>query len=522
MFEENNKKNNNITNNNTNDQRANYIETFGNKNITDNEKTDNALSWLDNNDTKIKDNNAFIDTKKNENNDNNNDDNIYHDSQENININNNVQMEDKEVQVKIPRPKKKLPPIEKKVEEKKIENDNLFDEEIDQKETEPVKEEIINEEIKEEPEIIKEEPKIVNEVKNEDNIKPPTPKQIKQNSNVEKNNIKQINNDNKNNVKNKNIAPKKEEIIELKSCLPEEYYKLPLISKFYYLKKLYINIAKKSNEVKSKNVILQAKYNFDEIFKEMNKVQNELNEINSTKNEQILDENKKLIQEINLIQKRIQIKTKKIKNIQSSDDYINKLIKTNNNSSVANLQNDYNKNLNNLLKTRDEYIKLIKSIEANKEIINKNEEELISMRETKKDLMEINYKYSQMVEENQEQKQKLKKMREKFGTVYGSDEDNKNVYRNAIFELDKEIRNKLGKIDELKIELNKQKANDDKAQEQINNIYNKIKQKQNNILINDDLFKFKNDDTNGNKDKIHKLIKIMSILINKRKIIIKI
>ena len=105
-----------------------------------------------------------------------------------------------------------------------------------------------------------------------------------------------------------------------------------------------------------------------------------------------------------------------------------------------------------------------------------------------------------MVEENQEQKQKLKKMREKFGTVYGSDEDNKNVYRNAIFELDKEIKNKLGKIDELKIELNKQKANDDKAQEQINNIYNKIKQKQNNILINDDLFKFQNDDTNGNKD----------------------
>jgi len=120
------------------------------------------------------------------------------------------------------------------------------------------------------------------------------------------------------------------------------------------------------------------------------------------------------------------------------------------------------------LKTRDEYTKLIKSIEANKEIINKNEEELISMRETKKDLIEINYKYSPMVEENQEQKQKLKKLREKFGTVFGSDEDNKNVYRNTIIGLDKEIKNNLGKIDELKIELNKQKTNDDKAQEQIN------------------------------------------------------
>jgi len=122
------------------------------------------------------------------------------------------------------------------------------------------------------------------------------------------------------------------------------------------------------------------------------------------------------------------------------------------------------------LKTRDEYTKLIKSIEANKEIINKNEEELISMRETKKDLIEINYKYSPMVEENQEQKQKLKKLREKFGTVFGSDEDNKNVYRNTIIGLDKEIKNNLGKIDELKIELNKQKTNDDKAQEQINNL----------------------------------------------------
>jgi len=145
---------------------------------------------------------------------------------------------------------------------------------------------------------------------------------------------------NKNNVKTKKIVPKKEEDIELKSCIPEEYYTLPLISKFYHLKKLYISITKKCNEVKTKKVIRQAKYNFDEIFKEMNKVQNEMNEINATKNEQILDENKKLIQEINLIQKRIQIKTKKIKNMQSSDDYINKLIKTNNNSSVANLQND--------------------------------------------------------------------------------------------------------------------------------------------------------------------------------------
>jgi len=114
MFEENNKKNNNNSNNNINDQRANYIETFGNKNINDSEKTDNALSWLDNNDTKIKDNYPFIDTNNNENNDNNNDDNFYHDSQENININNNAQMEDKEVQVKITSPKKKLPPSNKK------------------------------------------------------------------------------------------------------------------------------------------------------------------------------------------------------------------------------------------------------------------------------------------------------------------------------------------------------------------------------------------------------------------------
>ena len=474
----NNNENNNKNNNNKADDnifetviesknsknKIDYVDTFGNKKI-DTKK--NILSWLDEGNN-VNNNDNGITTNKNMN------ENVILEEKNNLNNNNNISMEDKEIQVKIPKSKPKLKPIENKVEEKKIENNEP------KISTPPKTLQIKITQKTEEPKIEEEKPAIslnYNEIKKEDNNK------------IKKENSK-INTDNNTQTIQK---------ITLKSCIPEEYYELPLKNKYYYLKKLFTDISKKSNESKSKASILQSKYNFEEIYKEMNKVQIELISINKEKNKQALDQNQKLIKEINLIHKKIQLKSKKIKNIQSSNDYINRIINSNNSQSIVNLQNELKSKIENLRKVREEYIQIIKDIETNKEMVNKNEEELLSLRDRKSAYMEINYKYEKMKEENVDLKKNLKILREKFKTVMGSDEDNKIIYNSAISELDLEIQNKLKKIEELKIELEKEKEKDDKTQEEINKIYNKFKLNENNIKINDDMFKFLFDNTNNNK-----------------------
>ena len=135
----------------------------------------------------------------------------------------------------------------------------------------------------------------------------------------------------------------------------------------------------------------------------------------------------------------------------------------------------------------------------------KNEEELMFLRETKNDLSQINYKYSEMKEKNPDERQNLKKIREKFDTVMGSDEDNKKIYNNVINELNKEIQNQLQKVEELKTQLNKEKENDDKTQEEINRIYNQFKNNQDLIKINEDLFKVINKNNNNNDKSPNKI-----------------
>ena len=77
------------------------------------------------------------------------------------------------------------------------------------------------------------------------------------------------------------------------------------------------------------------------------------------------------------------MKSKKIKSIESSNDYINKIINSNNNKTIIDLKNKYQASIEDLKKTRNKYIKLINSIEATKEAININENELITLREQK-------------------------------------------------------------------------------------------------------------------------------------------
>ena len=101
---------------------------------------------------------------------------------------------------------------------------------------------------------------------------------------------------------------------------------------------------------------------------------------------------------------------------------------------------------------RNEYIRILRLIESNKRLINKNENEIINLKEKKNNLTQINLNLAENQEENEENKIKLKNLREKLETLTKTEEENKKIYQNIINELNKEINNKKRKIEESKNE----------------------------------------------------------------------
>ena len=177
------------------------------------------------------------------------------------------------------------------------------------------------------------------------------------------------------------------------------------------MKKLYNEIFKKFTKAKTNDLILELQYNFNEVWKEMKKVESELKNENFEKNKNIYVKNQILSEEINNINKNIKLKSKKIEKIKSGQNYINKYInKRNISAKLAEEEEKYHTKIN---KSREEYIKYLKLIERNKNIINKNEEEIKNLKEEKKILMETNYELAQNQEKNEEIKKKLKNLREK-------------------------------------------------------------------------------------------------------------
>ena len=123
-------------------------------------------------------------------------------------------MEDKEIQVKIPKIKK---------EENKKDNDNIFNDiQINNKNNDD--DLFITQQTKITPKVVVE-PKIIN---------------VKQELSKKNNDIKI----------NKTIETNKKEK-KYKSCIPKEYHDIPLsIDKFYFLKKLYNDLFKKFTKAK--------------------------------------------------------------------------------------------------------------------------------------------------------------------------------------------------------------------------------------------------------------------------------
>ena len=67
------------------------------------------------------------------------------------------------------------------------------------------------------------------------------------------------------------------------------------------------------------------------------------------------------MKEISQINKKIKVKSKKIKEIKSSNDYINKHI-SDNKLAFSKLEEKYKLYMNNIKKTKNEYIKMLKYI----------------------------------------------------------------------------------------------------------------------------------------------------------------
>ena len=115
------------------------------------------------------------------------------------------------------------------------------------------------------------------------------------------------NSNNKSINKNKKINVNKKEK-KYKSCIPEEYYNISIpVDKYYYLKKLYNEIYKKCTKAKTNNSIMEIQYNFNEIWKEIKKVEIEIKNINNEKN--------KIIYDLIKNRRRIPISNKNVKKI---------------------------------------------------------------------------------------------------------------------------------------------------------------------------------------------------------------
>jgi uncharacterized membrane-anchored protein YhcB (DUF1043 family) len=77
------------------------------------------------------------------------------------------------------------------------------------------------------------------------------------------------------------------------------------------LKKLFNEIYKKFNKAKTNDLIQELQHNFNEVWKEMKKVENELKNENFEKNKNLYVQNQILSEEINNINKNIRLKSKK-------------------------------------------------------------------------------------------------------------------------------------------------------------------------------------------------------------------
>ena len=191
--------------------------------------------------------------------------------------------------------------------------------------------------------------------------------------------------------------------------------------------------------------------------------------------------------EIDQINKLIKIKSNKIEEIKSSKNYINKYINEKHFSSKT--EEDYQYRIKMLNKLKNDYIKILRLIESNKKLINRNEEEIRNLKETKNNLMELNYRLDNNQEQNEKNKEKLKNLREKLETLTKSENECKIIYENAINQLNIEIINKKKKIEECKYELDKETQDDGQTKQKIKQLYDEMKNKQKNILINNDYFK---------------------------------
>ena len=110
----------------------------------------------------------------------------------------------------------------------------------------------------------------------------------------------------------------------------------------------------------------------------MKKVETELKNENIKKNQIIYEKNKNLTEEINSINKEIKYKSKKIEEIKSSKNYLIKYLNQKNISTKS--EEEYKNRLELMKKYRNEYIRILKLIESNKRLINKNENEIIKKK----------------------------------------------------------------------------------------------------------------------------------------------
>ena len=106
----------------------------------------------------------------------------------------------------------------------------------------------------------------------------------------------------------------------------------------------------------------------------MKKVESIIKNERDEKNQKIYEKNQNLMSEIDQINKLIKIKSNKIEEIKSSKNYINKYINEKHFSSKT--EEDYQYRIKMLNKLKNDYIKILRLIESNKKLINRNEEEI--------------------------------------------------------------------------------------------------------------------------------------------------